>query len=264
MKNRILKELDNIEQTHGVKIIFACESGSRAWGFASKDSDYDVRFVYVHPNDWYLSIAEKKDVIEIPVNEELDISGWDIRKSLRLLRKSNSPLLEWLSSPIVYKNDKASVSPFYALSKRAFLPESSCHHYLSMARSSIAKFQNEQDVKIKAYLYAVRTILCCKWIIERLNQPPMLLQDLLKEYLPTGKIRNFVDKLIDLKKKNSESTKIERSLHFEDFMDEEFNSLDAKIPKNPDKIPIKEFDSVLKEILKQTNSVRRLPDFKKY
>jgi predicted nucleotidyltransferase len=253
MKNRILKELHNIEQTHGVKIIYACESGSRAWGFESKDSDYDVRFIYAHPNDWYLSIAEKKDVIEIPVDEELDISGWDIRKSLRLLRKSNSPLLEWLSSPIVYKNVGAAVCPFYALSKRAFLPEPSCHHYLSMARSSIAKFQNEQDVKIKSYLYAARTILCCKWIIERMNQPPMLIQDLLKKYLPTGKIRNFVDKIIDLKRTDSESTRIERSSHFEDYMNEEFRSLDAKIPKNPDKIPLKEFDFVFRDILKQIN-----------
>ena len=244
MKNRILKELDNIEQTHGVKIIYACESGSRAWGFASKDSDYDVRFIYAHPNNWYLSIAEKKDVIEIPVNEELDISGWDIRKSLRLLRKSNSPLLEWLSSPSVYKNIEAAVSPFYALSKRAFLPESSCHHYLSMARSSIAKFQNEQDIKIKLYLYAARTILCCKWIIERMNQPPMQIQDLLKEYLPTGKIRNFVDKLINLKGNDSESTKIERSSHFEDYMNEEFKLLEAEIPKNPEKRPIKEFGTI--------------------
>jgi predicted nucleotidyltransferase len=251
MKNRILKELDNIEHIHGVRIIYACESGSRAWGFASKDSDYDVRFIYAHPNDWYLSITEKKDVIEIPVDEELDISGWDIRKSLRLLRKSNSPLLEWLSSPIVYKYVEAAVDPFCALSKRAFLPESSCHHYLSMARSNIAKFQDEQDVKIKSYLYAARTILCCKWIIERMNQPPMLIQDLLKEYLPTGKIRNYVDKLINLKGNDSESTKIERSLHFEDHINEEFKSLDARIPKNSDKIPIKEFDSVFKDILKQ-------------
>ena len=253
MKNRILKELDNIEQSHGVKIIYACESGSRAWGFASRDSDYDVRFIYAHPNDWYLSIAEKKDVIEIPVNEELDVSGWDIRKSLRLLRKSNSPLLEWLSSPIVYTKVEAAVRPFYGLSKRAFLPESSCHHYLSMARSSIAKFQDERDVRIKSYLYAVRTLLCCKWIIEHMSQPPMRIQNLLKEYLPTGKIRDFVDRLIELKGNDAESTRIGRSSHFEAYMNEEFSSLDARIPKNPDKIPVKEFDSVFKDILVQIN-----------
>ena len=253
MKNRILKELDNIEQTHDIKIIYACESGSRAWGFASKDSDYDVRFVYGHPHDWCLSIAEKKDVIEIPVNKELDISGWDIRKSLRLLRKSNSPLLEWLSSPIVYKNVEAATNLLYVLSKRAFLPESSCHHYLSMARSSIEKLENEQHVKIKLYLYAARTILCCKWIIERMNQQPMQIQDLLKSYLPTGKIRNYIDKLMNLKGNDLESTKIERSSHFEDYLNEELKLLNAKIPKNPEKIPIKDFDSVFKDILEQIN-----------
>ncbi|MDJ0914996.1 MAG: nucleotidyltransferase domain-containing protein [Desulfobacterales bacterium] len=252
MKKRIIKELDTIEQTHGVQIIYACESGSRAWGFASKDSDYDVRFIYAHPTDWYLSIAERRDVIEIPVSAELDISGWDIRKSLRLLRKSNSPLLEWLSSPIVYKNVEAAVGPLLALSQKAFLPESSCHHYLSMARSSIAKFQNEQDAKIKSYLYAARTILCCKWIIERMSHPPMRIQDLLTECLPTtGKIRDFVDALIELKGNGTESIRIERSHDFEDYMNEEFKSLEAKIPKNPEKIPIKEFDSVFKDILEQ-------------
>jgi uncharacterized protein len=253
MKSRILKKLDDIEQTHGIKIIYACESGSRAWGFPSTDSDYDVRFIYVHPNDWYLSIAEKRDVIEMPINENLDISGWDIRKSLQLLRKSNSPLLEWFSSPIVYKNVEVAVTLFFELSKRAFLPESSCHHYLSVARSSIAKFQNEQDVKIKSYLYAARTILCSKWIIERMNQPPMRIQDLLKEFLSTGKIRKFVDNLIHLKGNDSESTKIKRSEHFENYMNVEFKSLDKKIPKNRNKIPIKEFDSVFKDILEQIN-----------
>ena len=253
MKNRILKELGNIEQAHGVKIIYACESGSRAWGFASKDSDYDVRFIYAHPDDWYLSIAEKKDVIEIPVNEELDIGGWDIRKSLRLLRKSNAPFLEWLSSPIVYRNNEAAVRPLYALSKRAFLPESSCHHYLAMSRSSIAKFQDEQDIKIKSYLYAVRTLLCCKWIIDHMSQPPMRIQDLLREFLPTGKIRLFVDKLIELKANGSESTMIERSSLIEDYMNEEFRSLDTKIPKNSQKIPLNEFDAVFKDILVQIN-----------
>jgi predicted nucleotidyltransferase len=192
MKVKILENLKRIEIDYGVKIILACESGSRAWGFPSKDSDYDVRFIYVHPRDWYLPIHGKRDVIELPIDAELDINGWDIRKSLRLLRKSNSPLLEWLSSPIVYKNVEAAIFPFFELSKRAFLPESSCHHYLSMARSNILKFQNGQDVKIKTYLYAARTILCCKWIIKRMNQPPMQLQDLLKKCLPTGKIRKFM------------------------------------------------------------------------
>ena len=232
-----------------MKIIYACESGSRAWGFASKDSDYDVRFIYVQPVDWYLSITEQKDVIEIPVNEELDISGWDIRKALRLLRKSNAPLLEWLSSPIVYRKVAEAVDSLCALSEKAFLPVSSCHHYLSMARSGIAEFQDKSDVKIKSYLYAVRTLLCCKWIVGHMRQPPMRIQDLLEEHLPAGAIRHFIDKLIERKENDAETTRLERSVQFEDYLKAESKSLDAKIPKNQEKIAIKEFDAVFKEIL---------------
>jgi predicted nucleotidyltransferase len=101
----ILLRLDEIEKDHNVTIFYACESGSRAWGFPSADSDYDVRFLYLHPRDWYLAIdvEEERDVIEGPISDMLDISGWDLRKALKLLRKSNPPLLEWLSSPIIYK-----------------------------------------------------------------------------------------------------------------------------------------------------------------
>ncbi|MBS4161445.1 nucleotidyltransferase domain-containing protein, partial [Klebsiella pneumoniae] len=102
MNQRINEELANIENMNHVKILFAVESGSRAWGFPSQDSDYDVRFIYVHQKDWYLSIDEKRDVIERPIHESLDISGWELTKALRLFRKSNPPLLEWLSSEMVY------------------------------------------------------------------------------------------------------------------------------------------------------------------
>ncbi len=102
MTNIILENLTRIESDHNVRILYAVESGSRAWGFASRNSDFDVRFIYIHPPEWYLSIREKRDVIEIPINDDLDISGWDLRKALGLLRKTNPPLLEWLGSPIVY------------------------------------------------------------------------------------------------------------------------------------------------------------------
>ena len=109
---RITSILKEIEARHGVAILYACESGSRGWGFASQDSDYDVRFIYQNPRNWYLSIDEKRDVIELPINDELDINGWDLRKALRLLRKSNPALFEWLSSPIVYRQDEEFVSGF--------------------------------------------------------------------------------------------------------------------------------------------------------
>ncbi|KAA3615175.1 MAG: nucleotidyltransferase domain-containing protein [Planctomycetota bacterium] len=120
MEQRIQASLSEIEATEGVKILFACESGSRAWGFASQDSDYDVRFLYLHPPEWYLSInlEAKRDVIERPIVDELDVNGWDLRKALKLFRKSNPPLLEWLGSPIVYREPAQTAAKMRKLADR--------------------------------------------------------------------------------------------------------------------------------------------------
>jgi predicted nucleotidyltransferase len=142
MKEKILAELKRIEQENDVKVLYAVESGSRAWGFPSKDSDYDVRFIYIHKRDWYLSIEQKRDVLEYPINDLLDISGWDLRKALQLLLKSNPVLLEWLRSPIVYSKqyDTAeqlrNISNQYISQKSKPLPLSS---YGKQKLSSIYK-----------------------------------------------------------------------------------------------------------------------------
>jgi predicted nucleotidyltransferase len=102
MQTRIATALAALEAQHGIRILCACESGSRAWGFPSPDSDYDVRFIYVHALDWYLGLDEGPDTLNFPVDDELDLAGWELRKTLRLLRSSNAALFEWLQSPIVY------------------------------------------------------------------------------------------------------------------------------------------------------------------
>ena len=112
---RVRDALAQVEAERNVRVLFACESGSRAWGFASRDSDYDVRFLYVHRRDWYLSVEDRRDVIEQPLADDLDVSGWELRKALRLLRKSNPPLLEWLKSPVVYRHDPVFAAEFGAL-----------------------------------------------------------------------------------------------------------------------------------------------------
>ncbi len=251
MKTEILKNLQQIEKIHDVKIILACESGSRAWGFPSKDSDYDVRFIYVHPVDWYLTIHEKRDVIELPIDTELDINGWDLRKSLRLLKKSNSPLLEWISSPIRYYFDEHAVNMITILSKIAFLPETSCHHYLAMARSSISGFPDHEHISLKKYMYALRTVLCCEWIIKYLNQPPMLMNDLLFELLPENKLRETIEQLVILKKENSEKFFVKRNTLIENFLHERLDTLNNCIPKNKTKLCIDEFNNVFRKILKR-------------
>jgi predicted nucleotidyltransferase len=249
MKYIIENHLDRIEKEYKVKIVLSCESGSRAWGFPSNDSDYDVRFIYINERDWYLTIAEKRNVIELPINKDLDINGWDLRKSLQLLRKSNSPLLEWISSPIRYRVWDRAFKPLAKLSKKAFLPQTSCHHYLSMAKNSISKFQNNEKIKIKTYMYAIRPLLCCEWIIEHLKQPPMHIDDLLSDIKNHKGFKESVKELISIKMDHAENYLVMRSETMEGCLIEKMVSLEKKIPKNPPKLSIDEFDDVFKNIL---------------
>ena len=136
------------------------QSGSRAWGFASRDSDYDVRFLYVHRQDWYLSVEDRRDVIELPISEDLDVSGWELRKALRLLRKSNPPLLEWLKSPIVYRYDPAFAAEFGALAAEFYSPRRCFAHYLHMAFGNWRDYlRGRESVSLKKYLYVFRPLL---------------------------------------------------------------------------------------------------------
>lgn len=135
MRERIANEIDAIERIHHVRILYACESGSRAWGFASQDSDYDVRFIYMHDTAWYLRLGETRDVIEWALDEVLDINGWDLSKALRLMRASNPTVVEWLNSPIVYR-ERDEFTSVRNLVDSAFSPRPIIYHYLNMARKT--------------------------------------------------------------------------------------------------------------------------------
>ena len=228
----------------------AIESGSRAWGFPSKDSDYDVRFIYVHNNPkWYLSLFKKRDVIELPVGPVLDINGWDLKKALKLLRKSNPALMEWLNSPIVYLINEALLAPLKQLSKTAFIPESSCHHYLSMAKANIAKAEKSGEVRIKTYLYALRPVLCCRWVIDVGTQPPMLYQDLLDTYIPDGEVREEIDHLLEIKQNTDESDIVNRQPNIERWLGDQIPALEKVISKSPGVVAADEFDEVFRRVL---------------
>lgn len=170
--------LDEIEQKHGVKILYAVESGSRAWGFESQDSDYDVRFIYVHKLEHYLSLEEKKDQIQITIGD-LDIVGWDIKKALKLLKKSNPCLLEWIQSPIIYRQNSKVMNDFRDLAKEYFSPKRSIYHYLHMAEGNYREYLQKDSVWTKKYFYVLRPILACYWINERHEPIPMEFQKLL-------------------------------------------------------------------------------------
>ncbi len=249
MKDKISKYLDRIERDNRVKIILACESGSRAWGFPSRDSDYDVRFIYVNPRDWYLGIGEKRDVIELPIDGELDISGWDLKKALQLLRKSNSALLEWLSSPIRYRVWNAAADAVSELSERGFLPRASYSHYLSMARNRIFEIENREEVKIKTYMYAVRAILCCRWVVRHGSPPPMHIDDLIRDLLRDGELEKVLGDMMRLKKESAEKAVVQRSPVIERYLAGESEALGELAPEKTSKSAVETFDGVFRKIL---------------
>ncbi|WP_144266540.1 nucleotidyltransferase domain-containing protein [Paenibacillus curdlanolyticus] len=200
MKEQIVEELKRVEKEENVRILYACESGSRAWGFPSKDSDYDVRFLYVRPLESYLSIFDKRDVIERPISNLLDISGWDLRKALMLFRKSNPPLLEWLQSPIPYMEDYTVAEQIRRLSPLSFSPRSCMHHYLHMARGNYRTYLRDEQVKIKKYFYVLRPILACEWIEQHNTIPPIAFQALIDEFMPVdSELRKVIDRLLHRK-----------------------------------------------------------------
>ncbi len=170
-------KLKNIATNKKVNILFACESGSRAWGFASPDSDYDVRFIYTHPLDWYLSVSENRDTIDI-MDGDFDAVGWELRKKLRLLKKSNIPALEHLFSPIIYKHESESLKELRAIAKDCFSPISSMYHYHSMSKKYEEKLSGDV-VKLKNLFYALRTSLAGKWILEYNTLPPVVFKEML-------------------------------------------------------------------------------------
>jgi predicted nucleotidyltransferase len=206
----IIKEkLTEIERQHHVRILYACESGSRAWGFPSPDSDFDVRFIYAGQQEDYLSIIEKKDVIDLPVNEVLDIGGWDIRKALKLFLKSNSPLYEWLQSPIVYDESSGFANELRRLMGEYFSLRAGGHHYLSMTLNTINNDLQAEKAKIKRYCYALRSALACKWIVERQTVPPMEFGKLLVQ-VNDQSFQSAIDDLLKVKAISDEKTLIDR------------------------------------------------------
>ncbi len=201
----VLARLSAIETEHDVRVLFAVESGSRAWGFPSPDSDYDVRFVYVHRRDHYLRIDghAERDVIEQPIVDEIDLAGWDLPKALGLLRRSNPGMVEWLHSPIVYRADEATLAQFRELLARCFRPISGVHHYLSMARTNHRDWLGRDEVRLKKYLYVIRPLLAARFVASELQPAPMLFRELLS-LLDDRTVLSEIKELLQAKAQTSE------------------------------------------------------------
>ena len=197
MESIIQQKLKEIEEIEKVKIIMAVESGSRAWGFASPDSDYDVRFVYVRRLQDYLRLEKAKDVIEWQLDDVLDISGWDLKKALQLMHDSNPSIFEWCASPIVYKNS-AAFKELKMIQKMYYSRKKNLYHYWHMASNNYQAYLQGEEVRIKKYFYVIRPLLAAKWIVDKKTQPPMLFSELIDAELPT-ELKPIIDKLLEMK-----------------------------------------------------------------
>lgn len=204
----VLLKLKEIETTEHVKILHAIESGSRAWGFASPDSDYDVRFIYMRSEQYYLGLQPKQDFIDWELDETLDINGWDLSKTLQHFHKSNATLFEWAGTPIVYYTTP-EWQKVYAAAQRYFSCKSSMYHYYGTARKNYHEHLTEDLVKYKKYFYVLRPILACRWIEKKSCPPPVLFQELADEVL-APKLKEVVRQLLEAKMQLPESEKAPR------------------------------------------------------
>ncbi len=226
----IQKSLDDIERRYDVKILHAVESGSRAWGFESEDSDYDVRFIYVRCKDDYLTLVPKRDVIEWQLDDVMDINGWDIKKTLKLIQNNNVTPYEWSVSPIVYRTTEAwtRVARF---AHEQYDLRTMFAHYLSIAKDQYAKnISSQSRVYLKKYLYVLRPLFAAMWIADRGEKPPIVFEKLSVACSETA-LQEIIAQIIHNKKRSKERDTCDRFEELDRYICLELEKLERRSTK---------------------------------
>ena len=245
-------KIKEIEAKENIRVLHVIESGSRAWGLASPDSDYDVRFIYVRDRNFYLSLRENKDFIDWELNEVLDINGWDIKKVLQHFHKSNATLFEWSNSPVVYYTTDEWKKLYDEVAGKYFACKSSMYHYYGTANKNYHEYLMEDMVKYKKYFYVLRPILACKWIEEKKCPPPVLFDELFDSVLEED-MKPVIADLLAKKVQMSESDKAPKIEKVNQYVEEKLiyykNLLEGMDDdRNPDWEPLEEvFKKVIGE-----------------
>ncbi len=256
MTDEIQSLLTRIEATENVRIPYACESGSRAWGFASPDSDYDIRFIYIRDESAYLSAIAEPDTIELPLEGELDAGGWDIRKAAGLLAKSNGPLVEWLHSPVIYRNEGGFCERWQEMARELFSPRAAADHYRGLAKQmTMAKLQSDR-VRAKDYLYALRAALAATWIAESGSIPPVPFADLIN--LAPAEVREEIPSLLAHKVRTSESERMARLAPVDAYL-RDFLESASNLPHGPG--PTASLDRLLRREIRTPRAIELPADF---
>lgn len=206
----ITQTIEKVCAEQQITCLHAIESGSRAWGFASPDSDYDVRLLYCHAPEWYLSLFEGKDTFEF-IQEDLltvpfDIGGWDLKKALQLIYKSNAVIFEWLHSPIVYRQQTEAIKTLKNISDAYFQPIAALHHYRGMAKTASDGLDLSAPVKIKKLFYLLRALLAANWTMTKQTPPPVVMAAMFE--LINLEAQAEIIQLIDLKSHCAEGHKV--------------------------------------------------------
>jgi predicted nucleotidyltransferase len=233
IRSDILRRLAKAEEEHGVRILFAIESGSRAWGFASPNSDYDVRFIYCHEPSWYLAVdlEERRDVIEYPIVDDIDINGWDVRKALRLYWKSNPAFVEWIQSPITYLEKSGFRSGAIGMLPSIYAPEKGIYHYRSMAKTNYRGYLRETVVPLKKYFYVLRPLLAARWVAKTGAAAPIEFEKLLTLLQGEPAVLSEVRKLLEQKRNAPELGRSAAVPILNEFIESELGDEPREVPK---------------------------------
>lgn len=247
----IMKHLHDVEREHDVKILLSVESGSRAWGFESANSDWDVRFIFVHKPQWYFSIVKQRDVIENMYDDGVDLAGWDLKKTLALLRQSNPSLFEWLHSPIVYHSDDEFMRRIREVESVYFNSTRAMYHYNHIYRTHDGRYMQRDKCKRKVFFYYLRGILGCMWIDKNHTLPPVAFKELVEGTVDDKGLRDKIDGLIQIKKSGKEcdthlvdNALMEYAIHWADYYTERVGTFRPEVSH----APVEKLDSILYDI----------------
>ncbi len=260
VREDILRRLAAVEENESVRILLAVESGSRAWGFASPNSDYDVRFIYVREADWYLSVdlEDKRDVIEYPIVDDIDLNGWDIRKALRLFLRSNPAFVEWIQSPIQYMVSGRFVHAARELLPSVYSCERGIYHYRSMAKTNYRGYLRADMVPLKKYFYALRPLLAVRWIETYRSAPPIEFQHLLPLLAGQDKLLADIHSLLERKKRSAERELAPPVRSLNTFIEDELARLEAlSVEKTGQESAIAQLNTFFRTVLDEQLSAKK-------
>lgn len=253
VRDEILARLARAEREHDVRVLLAVESGSRAWGFASPNSDYDARFIYVHRPEWYLSVGleEQRDVIEYPIVDDLDINGWDLRKALRLYWKSNPAFMEWIQSPLIYSQQGRFLDGSRALMRDVYSVESGMYHYRSMAKTNYRGYLQNDLVPLKKYFYVLRPLLAVRWL-ERFGTPAPIEFDRLLATVDDRALLDAIDALLAQKRASPELGLSPQVPVIHEFIARELARLDDIVPERFERRDVEpRLSSLFRDVLRE-------------